>query len=204
MRRRLVALLSVLLMVAASCGGSDNDVADGPLPDEPGVTPDATVPDDEPAPTAPSTTDTIPPEATALPDLQIVFVEFGEAGYVEIANHGDSTADLAGIQLCQFPTYVDLGTVVDGGSIPAGGSVQIPAATMGGLDVSGGEAALYSAPDFANSEAIFGFVQWGTGGARGDVAAEAGIWPAGASVEPDPAFNSIELGGDPADPESWS
>ena len=37
-----------------------------------------------------------------------------------------------------------------------------------------------------------------------DVAAEAGIWPAGASVEPDPAFNSIELFGDPADPESWS
>ncbi|MEK9527166.1 MAG: hypothetical protein VWZ83_12250, partial [Acidimicrobiaceae bacterium] len=61
-----------------------------------------------------------------------------------------------------------------------------------------------SGSDVTNPDTIFGFVQWGSGGVRADVAAEAGIWPAGASVEPDPAFNSIELFGDPADPESWS
>ena len=68
----------------------------------------------------------------------------------------------------------------------------------------GGEAALHSGSDVTNPDTIFGFVQWGSGGVRADVAAKAGIWPDGASVEPDPAFNSIELFGDPADPESWS
>ena len=75
---------------------------------------------------------------------------------------------------------------------------------LGGLAVDGGEAALHSGSDVTNPDTIFGFVQWGSGGVRADVAAEAGIWPAGASVEPDPAFNSIELFGDPADPENWS
>ena len=204
MRRRLLALLAVLVLIASACGGSDNDAADDPASDDGGAGSDDSAPDDEPATTAPTTTATIPPEATEIPDLQIVFVEFGDAGYVVIANQGDEPADLDGIQLCQFPTYVDLGTVVDGASIPAGESVEIPAATIGGLSVDGGEAALYSAPDFTNPEAIFAFVQWGTGGARSEVAAAAGIWPSGATVEPDPAFNSIELFGDPADPESWS
>lgn len=204
MRRRLLALLAIVVVLAAACGGSDNELADDPVADDPGVTPDGTVPDDEPATTAPSTTETIPPEATELPDLQIVFVEFGDAGYVEISNVGAEAADLNGIQLCQFPTYVDLGTVVEGASIPAGESVRVDAATIGGLSADGGEAALYGTAEFTNPDAIFAFVQWGTGGARADVAAEAGIWPAGASVEPDPAFNSIELFGDPADPESWS
>ena len=204
MRRRLLALLAVLVLVASACGGSDNDSSDDAASDDADSTADAATPEDEPATTAPTTTVTIPPEATEIPDLQIVFVEFGDAGYVVIANRGDEPADLDGIQLCQFPTYVDLGTVVDGASIPAGESVEIPAATIGGLSVDGGEAALYSAPDFTNPDAIFAFVQWGTGGARSEVAAEAGIWPSGATVEPDPAFNSIELFGDPADPESWS
>ena len=203
--RRLLVLLSLLALFAAACGGSDDgdgeggDAADAAAADDSGATAA-----DDPTTTAPSTTATIPPQATAIPDLQIVFVEFGDAGYVEIANRGDEDADVTGIQLCQFPTYVDLGTVVDGATIAAGESVQIPAATIGGLRVEGGEAALYAAPDFTNPDAIFGFVQWGTGGERSEVAAEAGIWPSGASVEPDPAFNSIELFGDPADPESWS
>ncbi len=204
MRHRLLALFAVLVLLASSCGGSDDEAANDSAPDDATPASDDAAPDAEPATTAPTTTVTIPPEATEIPDLQIVFIEFGEAGYVAITNRGDEPANLNGIQLCQFPTYVDLGTVVDGASIPAGESVEIPAATIGGLRADGGEAALYSAPDFTNPEAIFAFVQWGTGGDRGEVAAAAGIWPSGASVEPDPAFNSIELYGDPADPESWS
>lgn len=201
--RRLLVLLSLLALVAAACGGSDDD-GDASAANDDSAVADADAPAEESPTTAPSTTATIPPQATAIPDLQIVFVEFGDGGYVEIANRGDEVADVSGIQLCQFPTYVDLGTVVDGATIAAGESVQIPAATVGGLRVEGGEAALYAAPDFTNPDAIFGFVQWGTGGERSEVAAAAGIWPSGASVEPDPAFNSIELFGDPADPESWS
>ena len=202
MRRWLLTLFAVFALVAAACGGGDENADDDLPPVEEGVTPEGTI-DSEPTETAPPTTDTIPPEAVELPDLQIVFVEFGDEGFVEIANVGDTDADVNGIQLCQFPTYLDIGPIA-GGTIPAGESIRVSASGIGGLSADGGEAALYSAPDFTNPEAIFGFVQWGTGGARAEVATEAGIWPAGASIEPDPAFNSIELFGDPADPESWS
>lgn len=202
MRRWLLTLFAVFALLAAACGGGDDTAQDDLPPDEPGVTPEGTI-DSEPTETAPPTTDTIPPEAIELPDLQIVFVEFGDEGFVEIANVGDTDADVNGIQLCQFPTYLDIGPIA-GGTIPAGASIRVSASGIGGLSADGGEAALYSSPDFTNPEAIFGFVQWGTGGARAEVAAEAGIWPVGASIEPDPAFNSIELFGDPADPESWS
>jgi ABC-type glycerol-3-phosphate transport system substrate-binding protein len=204
MRRRLLAAFAMVVVLASACGGQDDETADDPVPDDVDSNADVTVPDDDSAATATTTTVTIPPEATEIPDLQIVFVEFGEVGYVVIANQSDEAVDLSGIQLCQFATCADLGTVVDGGSIPAVESAEIPAATIGGFRVDGGEAALFSSADLADPEAIFAYVQWGTGGAHGETAAAARIWPSGASVEPDPAFNSIELFGDPADPESWS
>ena len=149
------------------------------------------------------TTETIPPEATEIPDLQIIVVEFGASGFVEIANTGDEAAAVDGIQLCQSSTCVDLGSVVSG-PLAAGASMQVPAVATGGLDEAGGEAALYAEPASDDPAAILGYVQWGTGGARVGVAVEAGIWADGATVTPDPAYNSIELFGDPADVEAWS
>ena len=180
--RRRTSVLIVTVVLGAGCGGGSEDAADPSTSDEPAAAADEAFETADPTTTtaAPTTTQTIPPEATELPDLQIVFVQFGEAG------------------------YVDLGTVIAGATIPAGGSVQVGAEVIGGLQIEGGEAALYTSPEFTDPEAIFAFVQWGTGGARADVAAQAGIWPAGASVEPSVEFNSIELGGDPADPASWS
>ena len=201
MRRLLLILLAVSALVAAGCGSSDD--SDDAAPSDEVAESTTTVADAEPEETAPPTTDTIPAEATELPDLQIVFVEFGEAGYVEIANVGDEPADVNGIQFCQFPTYFDLGPVT-GGTIAPGESIQLTASAVGGLDPAGGEAALYSSASFTDPTAIFAYVQWGTGGERASVAVEAGIWADGASVTPDPAFNSIELFGDPADVEAWS
>ena len=199
--RRFLLLIAIAAIVAAGCGASDDESSGD---EAPAAAEDAaTTTTAQPEETAPPTTDTIPPEATELPTIQIVFVEFGDEGYVEIANVGDEPATVDGIQFCQFPTYFDLGPVA-GGPIPAGESIRIQASAVGGLDPAGGEAALYSAPTFEDPTAIFGYVQWGTGGARAGVAVEAGIWADGASVEPDPSFNSIELFGDPADVEAWS
>jgi ABC-type glycerol-3-phosphate transport system substrate-binding protein len=202
MRRvqRLTALVLLVALMAAACGGDDGESLTA---DDSGSSQTDTV-EDEPGTTAPTTTVTIPEAAIEIPDLQINLVEFGATGFVQIINNGDSDASLDGIILCQFPTYIDLGEVIADGTIAAGATAQVDAATMGGLNAAGGEAALYTARDFTNPDAIFGFVQWGTGGARHEVATAAGIWPAGASIEPDPAFNNIELFGDPADPESWS
>ncbi|MAL67337.1 MAG: hypothetical protein CL413_09125 [Acidimicrobiaceae bacterium] len=201
MPRSLLALLMSFALLVAACGNNDSADADG-VPAGSGDASDSAA-DTEPEETVPPTTDTIPAEAMELPDLQMVFVEFGDDGYVEIANVGDTDADVGGVQLCQSATCVDIGPIA-AGTIPAGTSILVMASMLGGLAVDGGEAALHSGTDVTNPDTIFGFVQWGSGGVRADVAAEAGIWPAGASVEPDPAFNSIELFGDPADPENWS
>jgi len=202
MPRSLLALLMTFALLAAACGGSEDSADVDRASGGSGDTSDGSS-DTEPEETAPPTTDTIPLEAVELPDLQMVFVEFGDDGYVEIANVGDTDADVSGVQLCQSATCVDIAPIA-AGTIPAGTSILVMASVLGGLAVDGGEAALHSGSDVTNPDTIFGFVQWGSGGVRADVAAEAGIWPAGASVEPDPAFNSIELFGDPADPESWS
>lgn len=201
-RRLIITLIALGALLAAGCSSGDDDAGDAGATDDAGAE-STTTEAAEPAETAPPTTDTIPPEAREIPALQIVFVEFGESGYVEIANVGDEPANVDGIQFCQFPTYFDLGPVA-GGPIAPGESIQLAASAVGGLDPSGGEAALYSAPTFNDPTAIFGYVQWGTGGERASVAVDAGIWAAGASVTPDPAFNSIELFGDPADVEAWS
>jgi len=199
--QRVTVLLLVIAFMAVACGGGSD--GDDSLPADPAAESSSAAAEDDPGTTAPTTTQAAPEAAVEIPDLQINLVEFGDAGFVQIVNNGDTDASLDGIILCQFPTYVDLGEVV-GGTLAAGATAQIDAATMGGLDVAGGEAALYTARDFTNPDAIFGFVQWGSGGERHDVATAAGIWPAGASIEPDPQFSNIELFGDPADPESWS
>ena len=201
MPRPLLARLMSFALLAAACGGSDDSADVDRAPGGSGDTSDSST-DTEPEATAPPTTDTIPPEAVELPDLQMVFVEFGDDGYVEIANVGETDADVGGVQLCQSATCVDIAPIA-AGTIPAGASILVMASVLGGLAVDGGEAALHAGSDVTNPDTIFGFVQWGSGGVRADVAAEAGIWPAGASVEPDPAFNSIELFGAPADPDSW-
>ena len=123
--RRFVTAVFTIALLAAACSSSDDSGEDSLPADDPGVTPDGTIePDPEPEETVPPTTDTIPPEATELPTIQIVFVEFGENGFVEIANVGDEPADVNGIQFCQFPTYFDLGPVA-GGTIAPGESIQL-------------------------------------------------------------------------------
>jgi hypothetical protein len=206
---RPLALLAMIALLAAACsddsGADGNNEAggganvDGPDTSEPVATSSTTS-------TLPGTTAPIPEDGVALIDLQVTFVEFGEAGFVEITNRGDSDIDLNGVFLCQRPVYVDLGTVVDGGSLAAGATARIPASELGGLDAAAGEAALYQGNSFASADAILSYVQWGEGGqGRVSVAVEAGLWPSvDDAVTPDPAFNSIESGGDPADPETWS
>lgn len=196
-RFRFFALFAVVALLGAACG-DDGDAA----PDEeeaPGVTDAA-----ESSTTAPTTTATIPEGGEALVELQITAVTFGPEGSVTIQNRGADDADVSGISICNRPNYADLGDLVAGGVIAAGASVEIPAASLGGLAEAGGEAALYNGSDFESSDAIFSYVQWGGGGGRGAVAADAGIWPAAdAAVTPDPEFGGIELFGDPVDPASW-
>ena len=197
---RLVAVLGAFSLLVAACGddgGPDDDAGPTSAPSGENTSTTTTVP----ATTAP------PPESgEALEVLQLNVVEFGDDGYVEIINTGGDDVTLAGIFICEFPDYADLGDVADAATLAGGDTLRIPASVLGGLSADDGEAALYDGDDFASSDAMLSYVQWGTGGhERASVAVEAGLWPAeDVFVAPDPAFNSIESGGFAADPEGWS
>ena len=137
MPRSLLALLMSFALLVAACGNNDSADADG-VPAGSGDASDSAA-DTEPEETVPPTTDTIPPEAMELPDVQMVFVEFGDDGYVEIANVGDTDADVGGVQLCQSATCVDIGPIA-AGTIPAGTSILVMASMLGGLAADGATA----------------------------------------------------------------
>ncbi len=197
---RLLVLLSAATLVAAACsddGGSD-DATDSPTSDAADDTASTT--------TAPATTAPIPETGQALDALQLNIVEFGGEGFVEIKNTGSESITLAGINICEFPDYEDLANVTDLEVLEGGETLQVPAEHLGGIDVAGGEAALYSGTNFGSPDGMLSYVQWGSGDhERASVAVEAGLWPAvDVFVTPDPAFTSIESGGFAADAEGWS
>lgn len=197
-RHRSTTCVLVLALLLAGCGGDDADETGEPEESQTTQAPETS--------STTSTTLAIPQDAVSLAELQIVGVQFGDDGFVRVQNRGSTDADVNGIYICQFPQYTDLGGEVAGGVIAAGATVEVPASAVGGLSAAGGEAALYSNNrDFGSPDNIFAYVQWGTGGARAEVATAANIWAgADVSVIPDPAYNDIVLDGDPVDSENWS
>ena len=195
---RLLAVLAAVALVAAACGDDSTSGSDATTTTADAATSTTT--------TLPTTTAPIPEGAVALEALQLNIVEFGEAGFVEIINTGSESIPLAGVNICEWPDYADLGDVVDIESLEPGATVQVSADVLGGIDAADGEAALYDGSDFGSPDAMLSYVQWGSGDhQRATVAVAAGLWPSAADfVTPDEAVNSIESGGFAADPEGWS
>ncbi len=189
--KRAWALIAAVALIAAACGGSD-DPSD---PAASGTTAPSST-DATTATTGPTTTAPIPSGGSSIEGLHIDEIVFGAEGHVQISNNGDADLSLDGLWLCQFPTYFELS-----GTLEVDDVILIPASEIGGLSSAGGEAAIYTSRDFDSSTAIVDYVGWGTGGGRGEVASQAGIWPEGATVSAPDDF--IELGGAPGDPESW-
>jgi len=194
----VLVVLSVLSLVAAACG----DDSDGDGNEGAGSAPDA----------EPTTTTTVAPTVAPTPEtgeelaLEVNIVEFGADGFVEIINRGSESVTLAGINICQWPNYQDLGDIAEIATLDAGATLQIPADQWGGLDVTSGEAAIYNGSNFGSPDGMLSYVQWGTAGhQRASVAVDADLWPgAEVFVTPDPEFNSIESGGFAAEADGWS
>ncbi len=133
-------------------------------------------------------------------------VRYQGTDLVEIFNRGDQEADLNDYWLCLGPgTYQRIGDLT-----PQSGNVVIPAGGYLVLsynlpDTDGG-LGLYSTNEFANSDAIVDFVQYGSGGsAREDVAVAAGIWTAGEFVPTvSSADNSIIFDGEGETAADWA
>lgn len=157
--RRWLGVLMVVAVVTAACGDSDGG--------EEGTTPGAQEPDSTNAAMAQG----------SVADLAITGVVFGD--HVTITNLGDDAVSVEGLWLCNRPNYTELPTA----ALAAGSSLDIPADALGSLSASGGEVALYTSNSFGDSSAMLDYVGWGTGGGRASVADEAGLWPAGDSVD---------------------
>lgn len=192
-RRRVVrmfVLLVALTLLSAACG-DDGGGGDADAPNEDGST---TTPTSE----ATTTTAPIPEGGVAVTGLSLTQVAFGDGGSVTITNDSDAEINVDGLWVCNRPSYTPLS-----GTIAAGATIQVDAGELGGLSEEGGEAALYSSNDFGSSDDIVDYVQWGTGGGREGVAVDAGLWPDGGSVEPEPGFGSIEKFDVAGGPDGW-
>ena len=148
-----------------------------------------------PASTAAPTTPAPPPTDAPAPGavFAVTFVTMGPAGQdLVITNIGDATGSLAGLVLCQFPTYADLPAVElapgEFVGVNLGGTVFLPPpgakdtfdVNIGRIKPGDGEIALYVGRDFGNPDTIADYVEWGSSGhTRSSVAVGAGIWSSG-------------------------
>ncbi len=131
----------------------------------------------------------------AIGDLAITEVEFGS--HVTLTNLGTDPVSIEGLWLCNRPAYTELS-----GEVGPGASIQVEADKLGGLSADGAEAALYSSNSFGDANNMLDYVGWGTGGGRAEVAADAGLWPAGDVVAVAGAGITAPSGG--ASAADWS
>ncbi|MCZ6662935.1 MAG: hypothetical protein O6951_08430, partial [Actinobacteria bacterium] len=164
-----------------------------------GPAPETTTTTSAPAPetttTEAQTTTTVAAEEGARFVLSTVVL--GDGAMVVITNIGSESGNLGGYALCQRPSYFTLSDF----EVPAGQSVAISlggdtfeppdgalvieeVARISALSPDSGEVGLYSISSFSTSDAILGYVEWGSSGhGRSSVAVAAGIWETGGFVE---------------------
>ena len=182
----LIILLVAFALVAAACSSdseAETTATQATTPSEVTTTTAATTTTPEPTTTTSEATTTTPEDPVDPPSVTLAISEvgFGSAGYVEITNISDSTANLDGLWLCQQPAYHELS-----GTLEPGESVRFDAAdsTLGALNADGGAMGLYTSSDFASSDAIIGYVAWGPSGhGRLGVAIAAEVWTEDSSVD---------------------
>jgi hypothetical protein len=197
---RAKATLILLALLVAACGGST----------DPTSTTEAAA-DTATSVAAPETTTTTPAPETTTTEAQatttvaagggaqfvLSTVVLGDGAMVVITNIGSESGNLGGFALCQRPNYFTLSdfevpagqsaAISLGGEIfepPDGALVIDEVARISALSPDSGEVGLYSISSFSTSDAILGYVEWGSSGhGRSSVAVAAGIWETGGFVE---------------------
>lgn len=175
-RRKLFALALVLALLGAACGGDDDDSDAG-----------STTPGDAPSEEAEDEPADATPGAIVVADVNF------DTGVAVLRNDGSEPVDLGGHWLCDRPSYAELSS----GVLAPGETREV---SLGGFDASGGEVAVYTSSDFGSADDMIAYVQWGSGGGRASVAADAGLWT-GDPVAP--AGATITLTGPGGSADSW-
>ena len=179
MRDLMLALVAVALL-ATACGGDEADATT--------TSTDVTTTSTEvEQTTSTAAVRTQPVGASSF--FAINEVGLGPDGYVSLTNFTDVPVTLAGLYLCQRPNYIELPDVL----VEAGATVRVALgdgaglenvvvtnASLGDLNPSDGEIAIYTSRDFDDSAAIIEYLEWGsTPHGRTNVAIAAGLWPEG-------------------------
>ena len=141
-----------------------------------------------------------PPSADGLVDVRITEVSEGNQ-WVELYNAGTEPVDVSSAWLCIPNGYQRVG---DQSIVGPGDYVLDPgewvAVEYSEIAADAGSVALYlNREDFTNAENIVDYVRWGdTNEGREAVAVDAGIWTAGAFIEPASGGSTLSFTG--ADP----
>ncbi len=199
---RAKATFTLLALLVAACGGSADTTstteaaaATTSTAPAPGTTTAAAAATTATTTTEAQTTTTVAAEGGAQFVLSTVVL--GDGAMVVITNIGSESGNLGGHALCQRPSYFTFSDF----EIPAGQSAAISlvgetfeppdgalvieeVAQISALSPDSGEVGLYSISSFSTSDAILGYVEWGSSGhGRSSVAVGAGIWETGGFVE---------------------
>ncbi|GMQ86147.1 MAG: hypothetical protein BMS9Abin07_1720 [Acidimicrobiia bacterium] len=193
-----------LVLVLAGCGGADEppEAGSSSVTEAPPEVSSTSTTEAGPTSTTEASTTEAPPAATDGARFVISAVAFGESGYVEVTNVGDTAGSLEGFWVCQRPSYQPLS-----GTLAPGETVRFEAATSGygSLDADAGEMGLYSSSDFGSSDAIIAYVAWGDSGqGRFGTAVEGGVWTEGSMVDATGASMLTAVETAPISAEGWS
>lgn len=221
----------VLVLIAGSCGGGEENTATEATPDAPQTTIAGQVSTTTQATTGETTftteaygladSDDERPVSSAGAKFVLWSVGLGSLSQVIVQNIGSEPGSLAGYWLCQRPSYYEFPDItVPPGELaavavagrddifgPPSFAVAIEGvADLGPLDPASGEVGLYFGNDFGNPDAIISYVEWGSSGhGRSETAVSAQIWPGGGFVETSEETGAISATVlPPTDPAHWT
>ena len=215
---RAVLTLSLWMVVGYGCG-DDAGMID-PASSVDSSPPPVAVPPAEPMTSPEPTTPSV-----ATRNVVIINEVFPEASQIELHNQSSSPADISRFWICHTSPALVYDRLPDDTIIAAGDFLIVhwgvsgtntekeiflpPPAVPLHLNLPHGEVGFYSdfgfdEANFATSEFLFDYVQWGEGRHwRERVAADGNIWPAGTFVPTPNAGQSLSFDGDGDTPEDW-
>lgn len=116
---------------------------------------------------------------TPLADFQLVGIDF-ELDSILLTNNGTDEVRTRGLWVYQDGESSQFNVFI----IEPRATILFSLRDIGGVDVSGGEIALYQSDSFSDPEAMLDYVAWGsTGHSQRGVATDAGLWGGEEAVE---------------------
>jgi hypothetical protein len=136
----------------------------------------------------------------------VVISEVASDGMIEIFNGTAAAIDVSNYWLCNRPTYQRLSamTLECGDLLLQPGEVVVVSG-FSGFDATDAELGLYSSSSFGSSDAIVGYLEWGSAGhGRAGVAIEAGIWEADFFLNAPTTGQSLQFGTNDDNEIEWT